>query len=332
MSQKWAYDGIQALSIRSKQAMISDTHSFLYLGTYDNLNIKKLVFEQRLDHQTTFDSGTAATIIIIKDSETLVPDPEARRQQRLTGSQNSITLQEIVELEQVSAPYLKTWAIFYMLNALRNAPDFQFEDYMHKDSDVFNAPSPVMQLSTGPESATCQYVLDTMHIDEASYEGNDRVFKDIWHQLGLDTPEKQQHLGHDCVIPWVGDQLTVSRIRGLQVFRCQDLNAFDRLEHLETQPGWLHLQMALENSLHTQYFGTRAGLGLIHAAELLNRKGVHTPSVQGTFHHTIQELLEHVAEARFRDLWCTVSGVPSLADLRSKTPTQLHEIAVYIVN
>ncbi|EMD42307.1 hypothetical protein CERSUDRAFT_42435 [Gelatoporia subvermispora B] len=90
--------------------------------------------------------------------------------------------------------------------------------------------------------------------------------------------------------------------------------------------------MAFEHSLHAQYFGTRASLGLIHSIELLNRKGLHSPSVQGTFHHHIQELLLHVAEARFRDLWCVLGNVSSLADLRQLHPQQLHVLATRIID
>ncbi|EMD36367.1 hypothetical protein CERSUDRAFT_95685 [Gelatoporia subvermispora B] len=331
MSQKWAYDGILVLAQSSRQSLLSNIKVYPWGGVYDNLHVRFLAYEQRLDNQNHFDCGTAATILINQDPHTTPPDPNARRQQLLVGRKSSITLSEILELESAASPRLRTWAIHYVLKLLIDAPDFDFSTYKYKESELFVPPPPVFQLATGREHATRQYMLDTMHLDESFYEGNDRVLTDIWRQLKFDTPEKQRSLG-SSVIPWVGDQLTIARIRGLQTLRYAELNSFDRLEHIEKQPGWLHILMAFEHSLHAQYFSTRASLGLIHAVELLNRKGLHSPSVQGTFHHHIQELLSHVAEARFRDIWCILGSVSSLADLRHQHPEQLHTLATRIID
>jgi hypothetical protein len=158
-------------------------------------------------------------------------------------------------------------------------------------------------------------MLNTVHIEEASYEGNDRVLKEWWCQLDINTPEKQKKMGEDDLIVWAGDQLTVSHIRGLHRFHAEDLNSYDRLAFLKEIPGWFHAQIALEHSLHSQYYGTQPGFGLVHAFNLLKRKGLHAPSVQGTFHHHLKEALLHIAEARFRDIWLVVGKVNKLEDL-----------------
>ncbi|TEB27984.1 hypothetical protein FA13DRAFT_1712249 [Coprinellus micaceus] len=61
--------------------------------------------------------------------------------------------------------------------------------------------------------------------------------------------------------------------------------------------GWLHLQMALANSLHKQFFGTTGGRGLKQAFELLNKKQLNTPRTQGPFHHDVVEAISTVLEA-----------------------------------
>jgi hypothetical protein len=175
-------------------------------------------------------------------------------------------------------------------------------------------------------------MLNTAHIEEASYEGNDRVLKKWWRQLKLDSPDKQKQTGEEKVIVWVGDQLTVSRLRGLQKFRCNDLNSFERLAFIKEVFGWFHAQIAFEHSLHSQYYGTQLGFGLIHAFDLLKRKGLQSPTVEGTFHHHLKEGLLHISEARFRDLWCVIGKVDKLADLRSRTPEQLYALAIKIVD
>jgi hypothetical protein len=89
--------------------------------------------------------------------------------------------------------------------------------------------------------------------------------------------------------------------------------------------------MTFEHSLHSQHYGTRSTRGLAHAFDLLQRKGLHTPSVQGDFHHHMQEALHHVAAARFRDLWCIEAGVRSLESLRDFTSDDLLQIAHNLV-
>jgi hypothetical protein len=131
-------------------------------------------------------------------------------------------------------------------------------------------------------------MLNTVHIEEASYEGNDCVLSEWWHQLKLDTLDKQKQTGEEKMIVWVGDQLTVSRLRGLQKFRCDDLNSFERLAFLKETMGWFYAQIAFEHSLHSQYYNTQLGFGLTHMFDLLNRKGLHSPTVEGTFHHHLK--------------------------------------------
>ncbi|KAI0283764.1 hypothetical protein BC826DRAFT_1127316 [Russula brevipes] len=138
-------------------------------------------------------------------------------------------------------------------------------------------------------------------------------------------------MGETNSIVWAGDQLTVSRLRGLQSFRCEDHNSFVRLDFLVPIFGWFHVQMAMEHSLHSQYYGTQLGFGLVHAFDLLKCKGLHSPSVQGNFHNHLREALIHVMEAHFRNLWCVVGKVKSIKELRQRSPQELHSLAQRIV-
>ncbi|KAH9953951.1 hypothetical protein BC827DRAFT_1158994 [Russula dissimulans] len=63
MSQKWPYDGIEALSKRAHLDMVQDIARYPWFGIHDNVNIPFRVYQQRLDNQSHFDSGTAGTII-----------------------------------------------------------------------------------------------------------------------------------------------------------------------------------------------------------------------------------------------------------------------------
>jgi hypothetical protein len=58
-------------------------------------------------------------------------------------------------------------------------------------------------------------MLDLLHINEVSYEGNDRVIKEWFQQLTLDAEGNQ-------LLVWAGDQLMVLRIQGLKKFHCMN--------------------------------------------------------------------------------------------------------------
>jgi hypothetical protein len=331
MSQKWAYHGIESLSERVRLALHNDIQRYPWFGMHDNLNLPFHVYEQQLGNQSHFDSGTAATILIMKDPDAVHPDLRMFHHQRAIGALNTITLKDILMLESDAASRFTSRAVSHVLSILTDAPAFDFANFAHKEHSVFTAAQPVQQLPLGPEHVTCQYMLNTVHIEEASYEGNDRVLKEWWCQLGLNTVDGQKQLGEGTVTVWVGDQLTVSRLCGLQRFRCADLNSFDHLAFLKVVFGWFHAQLAYEHSLRARYYGTQRGFGFTHAFDLLKRKGLHAPSIQGDFHHHLKEALYHIAEARFQDLWCTVAKVNNLKELRSRSPEQLHALATLIV-
>jgi hypothetical protein len=164
-------------------------------------------------------------------------------------------------------------------------------------------------------------MLDLLHIKEASYEGNDKVLGEWFWMVHVD-PTSQQ------LLVWVGDQLTVGCIQGLKKFRSMDLNSFDCLEFVIPIFGWFHAQIAMK---HSQYYGTRAGRGLVHAFDLLKCKGLHSPSIQGMYHQNIKEALNHITTARFRDLWCIVGHVERLEDLNGLSPEELQGLAAQIV-
>jgi hypothetical protein len=89
--------------------------------------------------------------------------------------------------------------------------------------------------------------------------------------------------------------------------------------------------MAVKHSIHSQYYGTQQGFGLVHAFDLLKRKGLHSPSIQGNFHNQLREAFLHVTEARFRDIWCVAGKVEALRDLRERSPLELRSLALHII-
>jgi hypothetical protein len=83
--------------------------------------------------------------------------------------------------------------------------------------------------------------------------------------------------------------------------------------------------------IHNQYYGTQQGFGLVHVFDILKRKGLHSPSIQGNFHNQLREALLHVTEACFRDIWCVVGKVETVRDLRKRSPLELRSLALRII-
>ncbi|KAF8240041.1 hypothetical protein L208DRAFT_1374469 [Tricholoma matsutake] len=247
--------------------LLDDIQCFPWFGCHNNVNLAFKVYEQRLSNQSHFDSGTAGTILVIEDPDAVHPNNQAFQQQRALGAGNPITYKDIIKFEHDASPHLKAHAIHQVLMYFTTAPDFSFETYTGKKHPLFDSLPSLDKLPIGPEHIACHYMLNMVHIKEASYEGNDCILNDWWHQLKLDTVDKQKQT---------------------ETF------------------GWFHVQIAFEHSLHSQYYGTQLGFGLVHAFDLLKHKGLHSPTVEGTFHHHLKEGLLHISEARFHDLWTIV--------------------------
>ncbi|EGN96568.1 hypothetical protein SERLA73DRAFT_57868 [Serpula lacrymans var. lacrymans S7.3] len=134
---------------------------------------------------------------------------------RAVGRKTPLNIEEIYSLEQASAPSRQAHNIHCVLQYLIHSPDFQLQLYKQCNNPIFGAPPPVRQLPTGLAFITEQYMLGTVHIEEASYDGNNKLLVEWFKQLGLHLDEQQQKTGLERVIPWVGNQLTVECLWGL---------------------------------------------------------------------------------------------------------------------
>ncbi|KAJ6565956.1 hypothetical protein DFH09DRAFT_919327 [Mycena vulgaris] len=244
---------------------------------------------------------------------------------------NPLTGAEIFKISILADTRRIPHIIFLILHYLFESPEFDFATYIGKDDPLLQKPSPIRQLPSGREHVTLQYLLGTLNIPEASYEDNSRLIVEWLRQLHFNLPEAQQKLGLEQVMAWIGDQLTVDRLRSLFRFRAEDDNSFERLDWLVFPPGWLHISMAFANSLHKQHLGTMKGRGLSAAFDILNRKGLQTSQMQGTFFHDLNEALHIIVEAQIREVWLQVGKAKNLADLRTKTPQELYKLAERIL-
>ncbi|KAL0956796.1 hypothetical protein HGRIS_002915 [Hohenbuehelia grisea] len=331
-SHRWTANAYKTLSGTMMNEVCQAIHTSDWLPSHDNVNFALRAFSQRLHNQSHFISATAATVWILPKSAVKLPDHANRLLQAHRAEQSiaRFDLSDILYVPPEVNTRIKAQNVNYVLRLLLDSDDFA--DYAHLNDPLFNAPPAVEQLPQGDEAITKQYILRTTEIEEASYDGTDKVMKEIFRQLRLDSEDKQKRTGLHRIIPWAGDQLTVDRLRGLWRYRSEDLNSCDRADYLIPVFGWFHLLMALANSLHAQYLGTSSGIGgLSQAFELLKRKGLINPSIKGPFWHHLDEALHHISEAHFRACWIQVGGVTTLAELKSRNATELQTMAGTIV-
>ncbi|KAJ7670870.1 hypothetical protein DFH06DRAFT_1370098 [Mycena polygramma] len=332
MSNKWTGDAVGRISAASMAEMQKLMDRFPWLMSYDNIILAFRVFSQRIDKKSLLGSGTGATVYI-KRSAVALPSTSNRALQecRVEGLRNPLTALEIFEISEASDSRRQANTVFIVLKTLFDSPEFDFESYSQNDHPILQRPA-VHDLPCGPEHVVLQYLLGTVNIPEASYEDNSRLIIEWLKQLKLGGKQLQKKIGLERVIAWVGDQLTVDRLRNLFKFRAEDDNSFERLDWLIVPPGFLHISMAFANSIHKQHLGTSKGRGLLAAFDLLGRKGLQSSKTEGPFFHDLNETLHIIADAQIRELWLQVSGAQKLADLRNKSPEQLHELAQKILS
>lgn len=178
MNQRWVYGAVEHLAETAHESLWQDIEWYCWFGSHDNINHKIVTHEQRLDNQGSFDSGTAGTIYVIKDPAAPRLDPVAVRVQIAKGSHECLTYLDICDFDETARSRIFARTVYRVLSILTSAPGFEFGTYEVNTSDVFTAPAPAKQLPTGWKHATCAYMLNTVHIDEATYKGNLRVLEE----------------------------------------------------------------------------------------------------------------------------------------------------------
>lgn len=333
MSSKWLTDAVEKLSAESMRTVRRLFPTVPSILSWDNVYITFRVFSQRLDKKASAGCGTAAMLLLKPDApqRPLLMNAELQRQ-RAEGMKNPLTALDIFDLAAKGFPDIERWMIYHVLEVLLRAPEFDLATYTGREHSALQPPPSVDLLPCGDDHITEQFMLGTLGQPEASYEDNDKVLNELLSQLGLTSKQQRRELGTQRVLYVVGDQLTVDRIRGLQRFRCQDLNATDRMDYLLPVWGWLHYEMAIAKSLHKQYFGTASGLGFKHAFGLIERKGLDTTATQGPFHDNFEQALYDILIARMRASWLAIGGVDRLGSLRKLTPEVLVQLATKIVH
>ncbi|KAJ7715201.1 hypothetical protein B0H16DRAFT_1435173 [Mycena metata] len=331
MSHKWTANSFGVLSDRAMAEVRRLVHESPWNINHDNVDFPLRVFSQRLHNQTHFISGCAATVWILPERAAL--SLQANRLFQIHRALNCDKMFDYADVLYGNATVdarMEEQDSYFVLRLILDSPDFK--DYPGHGAAAFNPPLPVHKLPTGPEEAVTGFILHTVPYEEASYEGTIRCMLEWFRQLLLNTEDEQKRTALQRIIAWLGDQLTVDRLRGLWKYRHEDYNSYDRMDWMIPVFGWFHLVMALANSLHKQYLSTSANVGSLRQAfDVLKWKGLISQATKGPFWHNLDEAINHISEAHFRACWLVTANVESLADLKTQTPTQLRDMSRKII-
>lgn len=232
LTQKWALTAVEKVA---KKKMVGLANRVKMTGSHttpDNISRTFRVSHQQADHNSHFDSGTAATVFI-PPNETDYKLPETNEEflwQVIEGAKTPITSHEIQELHANAVPRVFAQNVRAVLKILVSAPGFKLDTYEHRDSKIFERPPVSDTLPTGPEHALDQFVTNTTKIDGSSYSGNEQILEELSRQLGFNADEEKEKTGRNRIIIWSGDQLTTSRLRGLKTFRSMDEDPYEKLD------------------------------------------------------------------------------------------------------
>ncbi|KAF8627584.1 hypothetical protein AX17_006157 [Amanita inopinata Kibby_2008] len=328
MSHKWVSIAYGTLS---EKAMVSAQEAVQTRLCTISHNMPIRAFSQRLHNQSHFVSGTAMTLWALPLDARLPPG--ASRElwaHRSLHSTKPFDFADVLYGNKVADMRLDTRFAYHIRRFLLTPP--QFIKYPYKDSLMLGCPPPTDQLECSKRNIIEQHLLGICSLEEASYDGTLKVMDEAFRQLKIDTEEQIRLTADGRFFAWLGDQLTVERLRGLWRLRHEDHNPFDRMDYMVPVFGWFHLVMTFASSLHKQYLCTSANIGsLRHAFDVLQRKGLLTQSTKGPFWHHLDEAIHHIAEAHLWACWLKVSGAKDIGELTTCSPAQLHELSLKIL-
>ncbi|THH29665.1 hypothetical protein EUX98_g4512 [Antrodiella citrinella] len=333
MSFKWTSEAIKVMSSEAMAEVVEMIETYAWVASYDNLHLRHSVFNMKFDKKTDDNAGTAAIVHVKKDAPVLGPSiNRALQRQRILGMKNPLQHKDILRLAMGSNPQIETFMEYEVLRILLDSTDFQVGSYRWRKDKLLEPPTPIHQLPHGPEHVSRRFMLQTMHINEGSLEGNKQVLEALQAQLGFKGEEKLKQLGREKIVWILGDQLTVDRIRSLQRSWCQEMNSTDRADYMIPVWGWLHFEMTEARSIHKQYLGAENGIvSLRRAFVALDRKNLINGGTQGNFHEIFVRTLHLLLEAHILSCWSIISEDSNLVQLRDKNPRELVSLAKKLV-
>jgi hypothetical protein len=128
MCQKWVYTGIDTLAEQQQVLLLEDIKKYPWFSIHDNINVPFRAFQQWIENQNHFDSGTTATILVLKTPLAHWPDRELQMCQKALGVEDLISGNDIFMFDRDARPQIDPHTISMVLRFLVELPDFDFSD------------------------------------------------------------------------------------------------------------------------------------------------------------------------------------------------------------
>ncbi|KAG8687591.1 hypothetical protein FRC11_006934, partial [Ceratobasidium sp. 423] len=337
LSYEWSRKALDQISDAAMDAAIEVFERKPCISIYDNIRLAQAVKHERGSHKTVTDNGTAMTIVPMRDSEratALLRDPDAITEhwngitQRYRGG--DIRNHQLKAADLYNHPGFDQWGrrmtsnivqFLYEVPGLEKSPKRK-----HK---LLQPLDPVHQL---PPTMDRFHMLQPVPMEEQSHGGNYGITKELPRQMKIDTDEKLVKWARTRTGAWVGDSLTINRLRQLQRMKADDSNILERMQHIIPVFGWMHLDMNLCNAIFYHHYSENSNSGLARDVAALTRSGLTKPTKsRGPAYHTIDEFMQHTTTARMRGLWLWASGTNSIEELieweKKSSPRTIFEAA-----
>lgn len=338
LSYSWINSAVERLSEQKHQQAIAVAASRPIILVHDNIRMKFPVQSQRADNQSVADNGTAINMLALPDSASIFQDPDhfgpfmrQLKAQRIAGTEKHLTWGDISNPTRMTR--LRDDYIMDIIDFLKMIPALETSGVL--TSDLLACKPGPQQLLHGKDQRSEMYMLPTVNIDESSYGGNAQVIQFTLNYLKLSAGDPQAKLILEHLIPWVGDQATVQRCRGLQRFRAEDRNPYDRLEPFRFIFGLFHCLMALSAGVFEASRGTSSGSTLVHNVIHLSRCGMNANMNKTRPNsHVVDKFLLHEGKARMRGIFLVETGCDTEEDLlgwiEAHTPEDVLKLAANV--
>ncbi|KAF8322147.1 hypothetical protein DL93DRAFT_2223746, partial [Clavulina sp. PMI_390] len=329
MSYSWTCDCINSLTDAERGAFQATMqqipevpHTCLF--RWDNFNFGSKVFEYRILHQKHFRSGTAITAQILPPAARVLANRATLMEGRKKGASTRFDVHKAL-FDEARQDSTDAFYRHHVLSILLEHPDM--EGYKYRADPTLASPPPVQQLEGGAEAVRRTFMLGAYPIDEATLAGNAEVIQKIMDLAGLSEGEPLKWFAESGVMLVGGDLLTIDRFLSLYMLRADDINGAERLDAFLPTFGWLHAMFALVESMHTQYKGTAAGLGINHAAVVLKRKKLANLDKRGPWYRIVEAGLLDMLEAHIIGAYLVVGDASSIVELKKLSPGELKVLA-----
>jgi len=312
----WRLSALTQVAKDKVESVVKGENKSFFI-VYDNINISLWHQDQRLNNHDSFESGATATLIV----SSLTPEVEAIRNTDtlLDANKLLLTAEQEAHLKEVSR--------YHLMNVLQRHLNC-FKNNTSSDTAPL-VPEPMKEKL--PIEKTEAYPLPSMHIDQATVEGNLDIVQTIFERF-LKLLSTWFDKGKRIFI--AGDQLTISRLWSLAKLQWDDLNAYFRQEWCIPIIQLFHLQMVLASTILCTHFGEKTIGGSLAFFILLLRRtriGLDKPDF-----HATDEFLRHTFDALVLTAWKMEVGMDDLDAFANrqgeKLGDTLHQRVDNIVN